>query len=203
MTFVPTPGAAAIIEYPLLPLRVIAGAGTGKTTTIVHRLAHLVGGGLRPERAIGITFTNKAAEELAGRLREALPDLADTGREVEVTTYHGFAYGILQEFGAIVGVERDTDVVGPGYVRQLIHEAIAAGSYDHLDLTWIPSRVDAAVDLGAQLARNLRTADDLLAMYQDTETGDPLAEVAERDCRDRPALRAAQTRAWECSTTAT
>ena len=159
MTFVPTPEQQAIIEYPLLPLRVIAGAGTGKTTTIVHRLAYLVGTGLSPERAIGITFTNKAAEELAGRLREALPELADDGREVEVTTYHGFAYGILQEFGAIVGVERDTEVIGPGYVRQLLHEAIAEGQYGSLDLTWIPARVDEAVDLSAQLARNLRTAD--------------------------------------------
>lgn len=162
MSFVPTPEQKAIIEYPALPLRVIAGAGTGKTTTIVHRLAHLVGGGLSPERAVGITFTNKAAEELASRLRDALPELADEGREVEVTTYHGFAYGILQEFGAIIGVERGTEVIGPGYVRQLFHEAIASGTYDVLDLTWIPVRVDAAVDLSGQLARNLRTADDLL-----------------------------------------
>ncbi|MCP3995070.1 MAG: ATP-dependent helicase [bacterium] len=176
MSFIPTPEQQAIIDYPLLPLRVIAGAGTGKTTTIVHRLARLVSGGLSPERAIGITFTNKAAEELAGRLREALPDLADNGREVEVTTYHGFAYSILQEFGAIVGVERDTNIVGPGYVRQLFHEAIATGSYDSLDLTWIPARVDAAVDLGAQLARNLRTAEDLLAGLPATESSDELAK---------------------------
>ena len=179
MTFHPTPEQNAIIEYPLGPLRVIAGAGTGKTTTIVHRLAHLVSDGLSPERAIGITFTNKAAEELAVRLREALPDLAEAGREVEVTTYHGFAYGILQEFGAIVGVERDTDIVGPGYVRQLIHEAIAEGEYAHLDLTWIPSRVDEAADLASQLARNLRTADDLLAIAPHDDVSAVRAEVAQ------------------------
>ncbi len=179
MNFVPTPEQRAIIEYPLLPLRVIAGAGTGKTTTIVHRLAHLVTGGLSPERAIGITFTNKAAEELAGRLRDTLPDLAAEGREVEVTTYHGFAYGILQEFGAIVGVERDTDVVGPGYVRQLIHESIAAGEYQHLDLTWVPSRVDEAADLGSQLARNLRSANDLLAVAPDDDISAARSEIAQ------------------------
>lgn len=173
MIFIPTPEQSAIIDYPLQPLRVIAGAGTGKTTTIVHRLAALVKGGLNPERAVGITFTNKAAEELAGRLREALPDLAEQGREVEVTTYHGFAYAILQEFGAIVGVERDTEIIGPGYVRQLMQDAIAAGSYQHLDLTWIPSRVDEAVDLASQLARNLRTPADLL-------TFDALDEIVAR-----------------------
>ena len=178
MTFTPTAEQRAIIEYPMLPLRVIAGAGTGKTTTIVHRLAHLVASGLSPERAIGITFTNKAAEELAGRLRDALPELADSGREVEVTTYHGFAYGILQEFGAIVGVERDTDIVGPGFVRQLLHEAIAAGTYTSLDLTWIPARVDAAVDLGAQLARNLRTPQDLIAAPADDDVSSERLELA-------------------------
>ena len=164
MNFIPTAEQKAIIEYPLRPLRVIAGAGTGKTTTIVHRLAHLVSEGLRPEQAIGITFTNKAAEELAGRLRDALPDLAESGREVEVATYHGYAYGILQEFGALVGVERDTEIIGPGYVRQLLHEAIAAGSFDVLDLTWVPARVDEAVDLGSQLARNLCEPADLTVL---------------------------------------
>lgn len=178
MSFVPTAEQRAIIDYPLLPLRVIAGAGTGKTTTIVHRLAALVAGGLSPERAVGITFTNKAAEELAERLREALPDLADAGREVEVTTYHGFAYAILQEFGAVVGVERDTDVIGPGYVRQLLHDAIADGSFERLDLTWVPSRVDEAADLAAQLARNLRTADDLLAILIGDDVDVRRAELA-------------------------
>jgi DNA helicase II / ATP-dependent DNA helicase PcrA len=178
MTFIPTSEQKAIIEYPLLPLRVIAGAGTGKTTTIVHRLAYLVDRGLRPESAIGITFTNKAAEELASRLRLALPNLADAGREVEVTTYHGFAYGILQEFGAVIGIERDTAIVGPGYVRQLFHEAIATGSYELLDLTWIPARVDAAFDLNSQLARNLVTADDLVAAGSTDDISRERLEIA-------------------------
>ena len=62
MTFKPSLEQQAIIDYPALPLRVAAGAGTGKTTTIVHRLAALVQSGFSPERAIGITFTNTAAE---------------------------------------------------------------------------------------------------------------------------------------------
>ncbi len=159
MTFTPTAEQRAIIEYPALPLRVAAGAGTGKTTTIVYRLAALVRAGLRPERAIGITFTNKAAEELAAKLRDVLPDLAEEGREVEVTTYHGFAYGILQEFGAFIGVERDSDVIGAGHVRQLMQDAIAGGTFPHLDLTAVAQRVDEAVDLGSQLSRNLCSPD--------------------------------------------
>jgi DNA helicase-2/ATP-dependent DNA helicase PcrA len=151
----------AIIGHPLAPLRVAAGAGTGKTTTVVLRLRDKIVGGIEPEEALGITFTNKAAEELSDRLRSELPDLARDGREVEVTTYHGFAYSILQEFGAIVGVERDTPVIGPGYQRQLLEDGLGAGRYRHLDLTFPSGRVADAATLGRQLGDNLRTAGDL------------------------------------------
>ena len=65
MSLVLTPEQQAIVDYPLDPLRIAAGAGTGKTTTIVLRLAALIDQGVEPEQALGITFTNKAAEELS------------------------------------------------------------------------------------------------------------------------------------------
>lgn len=178
MTFRPSPEQRAVIEYPLQPLRVIAGAGTGKTTTIVQRLAALVKKGLSPERAIGITFTNKAAEELAERLRTSLPDLAAQGREVEVTTYHGFAYSILQEFGAILGIERDADVIGPGYVRQLMQDALSEGSYEHLNVSAVAARVDDAAILSAQLAQNLRTVEELASAGAVEDVAQRRAELA-------------------------
>ena len=98
-----TPEQQAIVNAPLVPLRVSAGAGTGKTTTIVLRLKALISEGVEPETALGITFTNKAAGELGDRLRAELPDLTADGREIQITTYHGFAYHLLQEFGALVG----------------------------------------------------------------------------------------------------
>ncbi len=161
--FEPSEEQRAIIEHPLEPLRVAAGAGTGKTTTIVERLAAFVDRGIEPEAALGVTFTNKAAEELGDRLRRRLRHFADDGREVEVTTYHGFAYRILDEMGAVVGMERQSPVIGPGYVRQLLHESIGDGPYDHLDLTYLAGRIDEAAGLGAQLAGNLRGPDDLVA----------------------------------------
>ena len=84
---VPTGEQSEVIAYPLCSLRVSAGAGTGKTTTMAMRLAALVEREqIDPESALGITFTNKAAEELTDRLRLHLPDLAKLGREIEVTT---------------------------------------------------------------------------------------------------------------------
>ena len=169
----------AIVSHPLAPLRVAAGAGTGKTTTIALRLRHAVeNAGVAPEAAIGITFTNKAAEELGDRLRRELPDLADSGREVEVTTYHGFAHRILEEFGAIVGVERASLVVGPGYVRQLLLESLEEGRYERLDLTSAPQRVSDAAALARQLGDNLRSPQDLAAVEPATDVERDRAELA-------------------------
>ena len=159
----PTGEQSAVVAYPLRPLRVSAGAGTGKTTTMAMRLASLIEReGIDPEAAVGITFTNKAAEELTDRLRAHLPDLAKSGREVEVTTYHGFAHGILAEFGPVVGFERDAQLITPGYLRELLTEALASGSYQHLDVRLPRRRVDELVLLAGRLGDHLRDPSELI-----------------------------------------
>lgn len=159
----PSPEQEAIVAHPLEPLRVVAGAGTGKTTTIALRLAGAVDGGLDPERALGLTFTNKAAEELADRLRTGLPQLAAAGREVEVLTYHAFAWSLLVERGAHVGVERTATIIGPGAQRQLLAELLRDTTARHLDLTAPGIRLSEALLLARRLADHLRTPEDLLA----------------------------------------
>ncbi len=168
--YVRTPEQQAVVAHPLEPLRVAAGAGTGKTATITDRLVTLIEAGVAPEAALGITFTNKAAEKLADRLRSTLAHFSREGREVEVTTYHGFAYQLLQEFGALVGVERDAKVIGPGYTRQLLFESLSGSDYNRLDLAAAPQRVAEAATLAAQLGDNLLSPDALLdAAHQDSE----------------------------------
>jgi len=173
-----SPEQRAIVDHPLTPLRIAAGAGTGKTATIVLRLAAAIADGIAPEAALGITFTNKAAEELADRLRLELPVFAAEGREVEVTTYHGFAYSLLQDFGALVGVERSAQVISSGYQRQLLTEALAAGSYEHLDLTAPDHRVDEAATLARQLGDNLLTPTDVVALAQPSDVWAGRRELA-------------------------
>ena len=157
MTWQPSSEQQAVVDHPLdQPLRVAAGAGTGKTSTIVMRLQRAVEEGVPPESALGLTFTNKAAQELSDRLRQALADRTAEGSQVEVTTYHSFAYGLLREFGAYIGVERDSRLIGPGYVRQLIQEELGSSAdYDYLDLTHPPTRVADAAALMRRLADNL------------------------------------------------
>jgi DNA helicase-2/ATP-dependent DNA helicase PcrA len=70
MTLQPTPEQQAILDLGLTSIRVRAGAGTGKTTTVAMVIANLVANhGVDPERILGMTFTNKAAAELAARVR--------------------------------------------------------------------------------------------------------------------------------------
>ena len=76
----PTAEQAAVIGAPLGPLAVIAGAGSGKSETMAARLVWLVANGLvRPDRVLGLTFTRKAAAELAERVRSRLDALVRLG----------------------------------------------------------------------------------------------------------------------------
>ncbi len=177
MSFRLTPEQQAIVDYPLAPLRVAAGAGTGKTTTIVLRLKALIADRIEPESALGITFTNKAAGELSDRLRIEFPDLTAEGREVQVSTYHGFAYEVLREFGALVGVERDTTVIGPAHQRQLIEEGLGSVRYEHLDLTYPRGIIEKAFTLAGQVGDNLLDAADVRSAAPSRETRDDVWEI--------------------------
>jgi DNA helicase-2/ATP-dependent DNA helicase PcrA len=76
----PTPEQQAVIEHPLEPLLVVAGAGSGKTETMAARVVWLVAGGdVRPDEVLGLTFTRKAAGELADRVRLRLRRLRASG----------------------------------------------------------------------------------------------------------------------------
>jgi DNA helicase-2/ATP-dependent DNA helicase PcrA len=76
----PTAEQAAVISAPLRPMAVIAGAGSGKSETMAARLVWLAANQLvRPERVLGLTFTRKAAAELADRVRVRLDGLRRAG----------------------------------------------------------------------------------------------------------------------------
>jgi len=75
--------------------RIIAGAGSGKTRTLTHRFAYLVRElGISPRNILCVTFTNKAANEMRGRIKRILGDGYDAGL---ITTYHGFCVKVLKE----------------------------------------------------------------------------------------------------------
>lgn len=156
-----------ILAAPLGPMRIAAGAGTGKTTTISLYVAHLVErGGFQPEEVLGLTFTNKAAAELSDRIREMVAPLSGAGREADVHTYHGFAAQVVREFGALVGLERDSAVITPTFSRQLLLDAMERRHFEHVDLTW-RGVVERVQRLGDSLGDHLVDPADLTAVAED------------------------------------
>jgi DNA helicase-2/ATP-dependent DNA helicase PcrA len=174
----PTPEQAAVISAPLEPLAVIAGAGSGKSETMAARLVWLVANGLvTPERVLGLTFTRKAAAELAGRVRTRLDGLrrvglAGLGRRSDVdldgdpviATYHAYAGRLIADHALREGLEPTLRLITPAVAWQLAAKIVAAydGPMDAVD--WAPVTVTAAViDLSAELSEHLRDCDDVLA----------------------------------------
>jgi DNA helicase-2/ATP-dependent DNA helicase PcrA len=90
-----TPAQLKAISHPAAPLMIMAGAGTGKTTTLIHRVVHLIEQqDIPPEQILALTFSEKAAAELQLRVREATYH----DKPVAAATFHAFCYQAVLEF---------------------------------------------------------------------------------------------------------
>jgi len=89
--------------HGLEPLLIIAGAGTGKTTTLVHRVAHLISQGVPPQRILLLPSTRRAAAQMLERVAALLRD-ADVDRSVWGGTFHGTGTRLLRQYGKAIGV---------------------------------------------------------------------------------------------------
>ncbi|HYP22438.1 MAG TPA: ATP-dependent helicase, partial [Actinomycetota bacterium] len=120
--FEPTAEQWRAIAHPLEPVYLIAGAGSGKTAVMAARIAWaLEGHDLTPGNVLGLTFTNKAADELRERVALALDELHDeTNEDVTVQTYNAFAAGIVRDHGLLVGVEPDAGLLSQAQQWQLV-----------------------------------------------------------------------------------
>jgi DNA helicase II / ATP-dependent DNA helicase PcrA len=179
----PTAEQAAVIGAPLGPMAVIAGAGSGKSETMAARLVWLVANGMvRPERVLGLTFTRKAAAELAERVRSRLDRLrraglggqpagsGDSGPPGErlagdpvVATYHAYAGRLVGDHALREAVEPTQRLITPAVSWQLAARVVAAYDGPVDAISWAPSTVTAAVlDLSAELAEHLRDPGDVI-----------------------------------------
>ena len=179
----PTGQQAAVIEAPPdQPLLVVAGAGSGKTETMTSRVVYLVANGyVDPDQVLGLTFTRKAATELAERIGLRLRQLQakgvwtpadtddETGAEVlggtpTVSTYHSYAGRLVREHALRLGYESESRLLSEAAAWQYAAEVVAAYDGPMDDVSGAEATVvNAVVDLAGELAEHLRTPAEVSA----------------------------------------
>src|SRR5579872_4820396 len=104
--FQPDPQQQQAIEHVAGPMMVVAGAGTGKTTVLTRRIAHLVREGhARPDEILALTYTINAADEMLKRVHEELG--APAAKGLQVATFHAYCNNLLIRAGRNFGVLDD------------------------------------------------------------------------------------------------
>ena len=167
------------ISMPLEPYVLIAGAGSGKTSVMAARVVYLalaavghlspdgdipVNPGVRPGNMLCLTFTNKATDNLRGKVRHALSavDLPE-GEEPEILNYHGFAGQILERYGTLAGIEPGRRVLSPAQrsdlCGQVLEEMI---DFRHSKVEWQPSIVSKILELDDQAQNHLITPQQII-----------------------------------------
>ncbi len=170
----PTPEQVAVIEASASSCLVVAGAGSGKTETMAGRVVWLVANGIvRPEQVLGLTFTRKAAAELAGRIRRRLAQLARHGLldaevamagEPTVSTYDAYAARIVAEHALRLGREPGQRLITPTAAWQYARRAVDTYDGDMDAVAVQPSTVTTDVlELAEGLTQHRVTDDELRA----------------------------------------
>jgi ATP-dependent DNA helicase Rep len=103
------------------PCLVLAGAGSGKTRVIVHKIAHLLHAGAAPEQIAAITFTNKAAAEMRERAREMVG--ARAAKPLVICTFHALGVRLLREHGEAIGLKPRFSILDSDDVLALLRDA--------------------------------------------------------------------------------
>ena len=173
MTFLPSDAQRRAIEAPPGPVLVVAGPGAGKTFCLIARIGHLITHyGLEPRRICAVTFTNKAADEIAGRLRR---EIGPDAEEVTRGTLHALCLTLLREHADVMGLRRGFGIADEDYQRRLLRRLrVRAERHPYLLGLFGRHRLQHVPLLGRDLelfhayrdalaARNLLDYDDLIA----------------------------------------
>ncbi|AUN41565.1 ATP-dependent DNA helicase [Tsukamurella tyrosinosolvens] len=179
--FAPTDEQRAVIEAPLGPCLVVAGAGAGKTETMAGRVVWLIANRyVTPDQVLGLTFTRKAAQQLMIRVRKRLARLAgapvvdriDPSGELrsslrtvepEISTYHAYAGRLLGDYGMLLPVEPSVRLVSETERWQIAYDVVT-GWDEALELDRNPANLtEWVLGLSGALADHLVTPDQLEA----------------------------------------
>ena len=127
------------------PLLVLAGAGSGKTRMLTHRIAHLIeSGAARPFEILAVTFTNKAAREMRERVERLIGNSVGDTRGVWVSTFHSTCVRILRRDGAQLGYEPNFAIYDQDDSLALVKRVLKAIGAD--EKAWPPRGIRTAID---------------------------------------------------------
>lgn len=126
------------------PLLILAGPGSGKTRVITRRIGYLLQSGVRPDRILAITFTNKAAGEMKRRVEQLFPR-----SRVWISTFHSFGVRILREYASVLELDRNFTIYDMKDRSQVVKTALAEANVDAHRFT--PERIGAAISRAKNL----------------------------------------------------
>lgn len=187
--FLPTPEQREVIESDSAGILVVAGAGSGKTATMANRIAYKIATGVvGPSEVLGLTFTRKAAGELADRVDQALTRLRRAGylgtegndvaalREQldrpTITTYNSFAAEISASYGMLIGADPSARLITEAERWQIMQEIVENWPRREEDAELREKAqstlITYSLSLAAALIDNHRTTDEAREFF-DTE----------------------------------
>ncbi|WP_119013358.1 ATP-dependent helicase [Simplicispira metamorpha] len=188
------------VHYTDGPCLVLAGAGSGKTRVITHKIAHLIERGLDPRRIAAITFTNKAAAEMRERAKGLIGRRA---KEVLICTFHSLGVRMVREDGKVLGLKPQFSILDQDDVNSILKDA-AGGTTDAATARqwqwtislWKNMGMNAQQALARAQDDNERTIalimaryEERLAAYQSVDFDD-LISLPLKLLRDHPEVRA-------------
>ncbi|MBI9114190.1 ATP-dependent helicase, partial [Sanguibacter suaedae] len=171
----PTPEQTEVIEAPLEPMLVVAGAGSGKTETMSARVVWLIANGLvEPHAVLGLTFTRKAAGELSERvtrrlrqLRRAVPGRVDGVLDAldrpTISTYNSYAASLVSDHGLRIGREPGARLLSEATQWQVASEVVERWHGDLETDAAVSTVVGAVLDLSGALDEHLLSVADARA----------------------------------------
>lgn len=181
----PTPEQAEVITAPLTPRLIMAGAGSGKTATMSDRVVWLVANGLaRPDQVLGVTFTRKAAGELAHRIDAKVDALLRSGLEIPgfdgepedlgraaVSTYHSYAGALVRDHGLRIGVEPEAALMGEADAHRMMADVarshpVAADRLGMRPGTLVSAALRLAGDMSEHLVEPVQVRAHLEALLE-------------------------------------
>ncbi|WP_367359053.1 ATP-dependent helicase [Syntrophus sp. (in: bacteria)] len=148
-----------VVLEPGGPMLVIAGAGSGKTRTLTYRVARLIETGIKPERILLATFTNKAARSMLNRVRELVP--VDLSRLLGGTFHHN-GHVMLRAHAERLGYSRNFSILDTEDVRQLISTCIVEAGIETKGTSFPKANV-----LYGMLSLSANTALDLATILEE------------------------------------